>query len=140
MERRDFIKKGCSLCALIGAGIMMETLSSCSPLPIYKTEIHNKVVTVPLSLFEKSELQLIRVNSIGYDIALRKDAGNIYTALLLQCTHADNELTSTGNGFICSVHGSRFDVNGNVTEGPAMQPLKQFRTEIKDQQILIILT
>jgi nitrite reductase/ring-hydroxylating ferredoxin subunit len=140
MERRDFIKKGCSLCMLIGAGLMIETLSSCSSLPIYKTEIQNSTITIPSSLFETGELQIIRVKSLGYDVALRKQQGNEYTALLLQCTHADNELSSTGNGFICSIHGSRFDENGHVTEGPASIPLKQYQTKVIDTELHIIIS
>jgi Rieske Fe-S protein len=56
-----------------------------------------------------------------------RDAGGLY-ALSAACTHAGvtiNFQASTG-GFRCFAHGSRFDLGGEVTRGPARSPLSHF--------------
>jgi Rieske Fe-S protein len=141
MERREFIKKSCSVCIAISAGLLMgSSLSSCSSVSVYKTASNQNKITVPVSLFAAADLQIIRLRDSEYDIALRKEQDGNYTALLLRCTHADNQLNSTGNGFYCTLHGSRFDKEGTVTKGPAEHPLKKFTTEIINDNIIIHLT
>ena len=140
MERRNFIKQSCSACLAIGAGLMLNSLSSCTPLPIYKTIITGNSVTVPSTLLAINDLQIVRAKGYEYDIALRKAGEGTYDALLMQCTHADNQLQSTGNGFTCSLHGSAFDKEGSVTKGPAEHSLKKLKTEITEGNIIIYLS
>lgn len=102
--------------------------------------MHENIAEIPLTLFEENNLNIIRVQGLGYDIALHKNENNNFTALLLQCTHAENELVSTGNGFTCNLHGSRFDMEGNVTEGPAQYSLKKFPVIKKESTLIINLT
>lgn len=45
-------------------------------------------------------------------------------ALSLVCTHLGCVVKETGKGFECPCHGSKFDVNGKVTGGPAPRPLR----------------
>ena len=137
MERREFLKKSCSACVAIGAGLMMGSLSSCASVSIYKTVINENKIAVPVSLFASADLQIIRPTDSEYDIALRKELNGNYTALLLRCTHAANQLNSSGNGFYCTLHGSKFDKEGIVTKGPAEHSLKKFTTEIINDSIII---
>ena len=39
------------------------------------------------------------------------------------CTHAGHSLVKTGKKFYCSLHGSEFDITGNVIKGPAEREL-----------------
>lgn len=129
------------MCLAVGAGLVAaSSLSSCATLPVYKTTIANNKVTVPVSLFAQSDFQVIQPKDLFYNIGLRKEKDGTYTALLLRCTHADNQLISTGNGFKCNLHGSTFDKEGQVTQGPAERSLKKYRTEIKSDQIIIHLS
>ena len=72
-----------------------------------------------------------------YDIAVEKNEDNNFRALLMQCTHQENQLTQQGNGFHCSLHGSQFDKEGRVVKGPAERPLKQFPVSIENDQLII---
>jgi Rieske Fe-S protein len=139
MERRSFIKTGCSLCMAIGSGLAMSTFSSCAP-SVYKTNISGNKIAVPLALFEQNKLQIIRAENYEYDIAVRKDDNENFVALLMRCTHADNQLTNNGNGFTCSLHGSIFDKDGSVKKGPAERALKNFVTEKISDQLIIHLS
>lgn len=140
MERRSFIKTSCSVCVAIGAGLTLASVSSCSPTVIYRTTVTENKINVPLSLFAESDLQIIRPSGFENDIALRKEQNGSYTALLLRCTHADNQVSTTGNGFVCNLHGSTFTKEGEVTKGPAQRPLKKYKTEINPDTIIINLT
>lgn len=128
------------MCMAVGAGMVIGSLSSCATLAIYKTAADNNKISVPLSLFARSDFQIIQLKDFFYNIGLRKEQNGNYTALLLRCTHADNQLISTGNGFNCTLHGSVFDKEGQVTQGPAERPLKKYQTEVVSERIIIYLT
>ncbi len=140
MDRRSFVKQSCTVCLAVGAGMAISSLSSCATLPVYKTAIANNKISVPVSLFAQSDFQIIQPKDLYYNIGLRKESNNTYTALLLRCTHADNQLTPTGNGFKCTLHGSAFNKEGQVTQGPAEQSLKKYLTEIISDNIIIHLS
>ena len=121
----------------MGAGMVISSLSSCATLPLYTATVDSNKVTVPVSLFAKSDFRVIQPKDFSYNIALHREDDGTYTALLLRCTHADNQLISTGNGFKCELHGSAFDKNGRVIQGPAERSLKKYPTEIKSDEIII---
>jgi cytochrome b6-f complex iron-sulfur subunit len=53
-----------------------------------------------------------------------------FSAISLLCTHLGCTVESNLDGFACPCHGSRFDLQGNVTRGPAGKPLNSLRTGI----------
>jgi cytochrome b6-f complex iron-sulfur subunit len=55
----------------------------------------------------------------------------------MQCTHADNEVQASQNGFYCNSHGSKFDANGKVLKGPASLNLKQYQTSVSNNNLII---
>jgi len=129
------------MCLAVGTGWVAGSLASCgAALPVYKTSMADNKVSVPVSLFAQSDFQIVQPKDFYYNIGLRKEANGTYTALLLRCTHADNQLVVTGNGYKCNLHGSAFDKEGLVTQGPAEQSLKKYQTEIISNQIIIHLS
>ena len=137
MERRQFIRTSCSLCIAFGSASLAEALSSCASIPVYETSVQGDVVAVPLSIFSEGNIHIVRASGILYDIAVEKDTAGNYSALLLRCTHASNPLIFTGEGFRCPVHGSGFDLEGDVTHGPAVLSLEKLSTKISGQNIII---
>ncbi len=139
MQRKAFLKTSCSLCLLASAGFVLSTITSCAPYSIYKTTLKENQISVPISSFAKSSLLLVRAQEVEFDIALRKEKDGTYTALLLKCTHGENTLFSTGNSFECTLHGSKFDTHGDAIKGPAIHPLKKFKTQLTDDKIIIFI-
>ncbi|CAN5467456.1 Rieske (2Fe-2S) protein [soil metagenome] len=137
MQRRAFIKSGCVLALATGCGVVLSSVSGCSPGIIYKTGIIENKIAVPLTLFSNGKLQIIRPAGMQFDIALRKEDDTTYSSFLMRCTHAENQLLSTGTGFTCALHGSVFNADGSVTKGPAEYPLKKYRTEVIEENIII---
>jgi Rieske Fe-S protein len=59
-------------------------------------------------------------------VCVGRDSGGVY-AMTVTCTHQGCTITSvSASGLACPCHGSRFDANGNVTNGPASEPLQHF--------------
>ena len=140
MERRLFIKSSCNVCMLAAAGYFLPKLTGCSPASyaVFKTELVDKKITMPLTMFDQSAIQFVRPKGWYYDIAVQKNTDNTYSALLLQCTHQENQLTPIGNnGYNCSLHGSQFDKNGAVKKGPAQQSLERYNTLIENNNLII---
>ena len=42
------------------------------------------------------------------------------------------------NGFLCTLHGSKFNLDGKVIKGPAEHPLKKFTTSLDQEELVII--
>ena len=139
MERRTFLKSSCNACLLLATGWILPALSGCGPgaYAVFNTEIKGDRVEVPDTAFAKSQLVLVRPKGWYYSIALRKKEDNSYSALLLKCTHQDNQLNAASDGYSCSLHGSAFNRDGQVTKGPAERALKTYPVTIENNQIII---
>ena len=144
MQRRDFIKGTCKFCLLGAAGFAV-ALEACSPKTgaavaekLKPIQSQGNTALVPLSnIGTDKEYHIIAVEKYPYEIAVQQKQDNTYKAILLMCTHYDNALMPTGNGYSCNVHGSRFSKDGKVLNGPAEQPLIELKTEIQSGNLLI---
>lgn len=136
--RREFIKDTCTAClGTAFLGFTFSQLTSCSSLPIYKTNLSKKTVDVPLTSFAESNLVIVRDMQVPYDVLLVKKSPEEYLALYMKCSHQENPVTATKTGLFCSSHGSTFDLDGNVTKEPAPAPLKKFKTTLTENSITI---
>ena len=126
MERRKFILTGCNACMVLGSGMLVSLLSSCSTtLSVFNTSESNMKVKIPESEMIKSDVKVINIKGFAYNVFLKKNSDASYTALAMICTHAGNPLVKTGKKLFCSLHGSEFDEAGNVLKGPAEKNLAQ---------------
>jgi Rieske Fe-S protein len=138
IERRKFISSACKACLFTGAGFVLSDLIACSPTTkIIRLPVIENTVSLPVSSFSKTPVQIIIPEGWLYNIAVRKTTYNQFEALLLQCTHQQNQLIAGPNGYICTLHGSRFNREGQVQKGPAALPLKKYST-VTNQDLLII--
>ena len=67
------------------------------------------------------------------NVVLGRDANGVY-AMSGVCTHAGCLLGDSNRtiaaGLYCPCHGSAFDGDGNVTQGPARAPLQHYQVTI----------
>jgi nitrite reductase/ring-hydroxylating ferredoxin subunit len=70
----------------------------------------------------------------------RDDAG-IY-AMTITCTHQCCNVSATGTGsgitVVCPCHGSRFDRNGSVIQGPAASPLVHYQVDMSQDGLMVV--
>ncbi len=134
------MKTGCQLCLLTASGVMLPSLMSLAgdKNKVYKTTLNDKKqAELPLELFAETNLQIVRVKRSMYDIAVHKQEDGTYRAMEMKCTHMDNQLQLTGEGFRCSLHGSEFDTKGDVTKGPAETGLAVYETSMDEKTLFI---
>ncbi len=70
-------------------------------------------------------------------VVVRKASGNeaaAFVALSNVCTHQSCTVAyqSSSSEFVCPCHGSKYDVNGAVVQGPAPSPLPKYTVSITD--------
>lgn len=138
MDRRTFLKEGCKGCAgvlLLGLGAGL--LGGCGTLPLMRAEAGDHKLRIPLSRFAEQRLLLVRTGNLPFDVLAVKEPDGQYRALYLQCTHQDQPLTATPTGLHCPAHGSRFDLEGRVRQGPAANDLLQFNTSVQGTDLII---
>ena len=140
IERRKFLTSTCKACLFAGAGVLITDLTACNTSSrIMQLPITQDSVRFPLTAFAKESIQLVRPEGWYYDIAVRKTGTDQFDALLLECTHQQNQLIMNSNGFKCSLHGSQFNLNGQVVKGPAERALKKLSTTLDQGQLTIYL-
>ena len=141
VTRRKFIKDSCSACLLVlGAGALASSLSGCASLPVYKTKVSGDRILVPLSsILPEEKLKIVRTDKLDYDILLVISPDKSHRALLMMCTHIETRLSATKNGLMCNLHGSSFNLDGEVKVGPAINPLKKYRVIETAEAIEILL-
>jgi len=76
---------------------------------------------------------------VASGIIIANSDGDNYVAVSSICTHQACTVgySIQNNNFPCPCHGSVFNSNGSVANGPATQPLKQY-TVTKDGNVLTI--
>ncbi len=143
MDRRKFLKQSCGACAAMSVGLLLGSslLESCAStgLGVLKVSPENGQAIVPLKSFGDHNFQLLRVNNYNYDIALQKKEDGSFSAMLLMCTHAKHPLTKAGNGYYCTLHGSKFSGEGKVEKGPASKPMVKLQTAVSGDNLVITL-
>jgi len=136
------MKSGCGLCAGLAAmSVLGPLLEGCAaPDMIYKTVRKDGMISVPLSSIEEKKYLVVREPQLAYDLLLVRENELNFHTLAMQCTHRQAPLAVSSTGLICNEHGSRFDLNGKVTQDPATRPLMKFITELREKNIIIRLS
>jgi len=134
LSRRDFLKLARNgFLYLSGALAFVGFLRflDYDPNPAVKTEFD-------LGPAEKYPLGSRTVLDESPAILIHTQSG--FSALSLTCTHLGYTLEPDAEGFACPCHNSRFDTEGNVTQGPAAKPLNPLRVEVTEDNLLTLHT
>lgn len=135
MDRRQFVELtlGVALCSgLVGCASMVT--HRVAPVD----------GTVRLSLDDHTGLQSaggsLRVLPDGFEdpiyVLALGDGG--YAAVSPICTHRGCTVDVHGDLLVCPCHGSTYDRQGAVLEGPAERPLGRFETRVGEGRVLLI--
>jgi len=87
--------------------------------------------------------------SVGGAVLVQSEAGvfllsrtgdSSFTAVDAICTHQSCTVTSAdGDIYVCPCHGSRYDRNGRVVQGPATAALRRYSTSFAANVVTIVL-
>lgn len=156
-SRREFLFNTISTITIAGvSGSLTSILQSCAANPtglnsysgitkMAASPVENKIeLTIdaanPLNL--TGGILLLVYNNGDNGVLLQRISATEIKAITAVCTHEGCiiDLFSTEeNNFGCPCHGSRFNLNGGVVQGPADAPLKSFLTTIENNLLTIFL-
>jgi Rieske Fe-S protein len=132
LSRRDFLKiltdTLLALSGLLGLGGLLRFLG-------YAGEA-KQPQTFDLGPVENYPPGSRTVVANGQFMLVHSSAG--FFTISTTCTHLGCKLSTTPAGFACPCHGSHFDCNGNVLNGPATQALVSQPVESDANDDLII--
>jgi cytochrome b6-f complex iron-sulfur subunit len=79
---------------------------------------------------------LVQAGSSSFLVARTGD--NAFNAFTAVCTHEQCIVSGFQSGaFVCPCHGSQYNTNGQVQQGPATQRLQQFTTQFTNNVLTI---
>lgn len=141
MERKEFIKT-CGF-ACLGGLALSALLESCVGTKAIEGTISESDLVVPVASFaNKNKFKkyvVVHHDKLKYPICLYRFSETQYVALLMRCTHQGAELQVFGDKLQCPAHGSEFNNNGIVQNGPADANLRTFPVSIINNQLNISL-
>lgn len=141
IKRGEFLRSlGLSGAALMAVYCMGTTLTSCSnssddptPNPGPGPGTGTKVdFTLDLTATANADLQGTKAYLIKDNVIVARTGASSYVALSKICTHQGTtvEYEAALNRIHCPNHGSNFNTNGSVINGPAASPLKTYSTTL----------
>jgi Rieske Fe-S protein len=142
-SRRTVLKTIAATGATVAAGGAMTgaALAQTKPTAVKIGDLEKldkDLASIPFE-FEKVKSLLIRIPkpakaSDSVLEATLKDSKVYLTAYTLICTHAGCVVGAPNAEGIeaCPCHGSKFNADGSVANGPAKKPLKAIKLEVKD--------
>jgi len=133
--------------ACITGMAMAEVLQGCAGARYVSSNIEGDDLVVPLSQFlhgKTKELTykkyvIIQQDLLKFPICIYRFSSTQYKALWLECTHQGAELQVFGDKIQCPAHGSEFNHEGLVQNGPADKPLRSFPIVIEQDHLRISL-
>jgi cytochrome b6-f complex iron-sulfur subunit len=131
--RRQFLMKlGLGACALTGLGAALTVGDYLEP----------KVLFEPPTSFRAGNISDFPEGTVRFNeeqkVYIIGEAAGVF-AMSAVCTHLGCITRPSGEGGIaCPCHGSKFDLEGNVTHGPAPHPLPWFEVKADATGNLIV--
>lgn len=128
----------------MGGLLIGPLLEGCSSSRIVPGTIAGSDLVLPVSAFMTKNGGYKSYVVVGNDqlrnpICLYRFSDELYSAVLMRCTHQGAELQVFGDRLQCPAHGSEFDAHGVVKTGPASTNLRTFPVTIQNNQINISL-
>ncbi len=130
-SRREFFLAGCAAVGAASAGFVVSTFRFLVPTVLYEPParftLGNPADFPPGSVTFLEDRRLFVFNG----------ADGFYSVSSV-CTHLGCNVKRGGPGFECPCHGSRFDPNGRVVQGPAPLPLAWYSLSLSPRGELIV--
>jgi Rieske Fe-S protein len=126
ISRRTLFAGACAMLALGGSGIPAAAQSVVKKLPGGKLSVKLK------DLPELANVGgAVKIGSIkGIPVAVSRTSASKYVAFNLLCPHQQFPVERNEQGWVCKLHGSEFESNGDLSLGPATTALKRVAIKV----------
>lgn len=106
----------------------------------YRTKLSGDAIIIPqkeaMVLQQPNGLMVVHARGLNGPVVLRNVEHEI-VALSAICTHRGCEVRPFPDSYECPCHGSVYDLDGSVIEGPARKPLQRFRVKETLESLII---
>jgi cytochrome b6-f complex iron-sulfur subunit len=132
-ERRDFLGLAAIWSSIVALGWALLGAMRL-PMPSVFPESNSLVKLGPVGRFRGAPVTAVPEQRLW----IYEDQDGLF-AISAVCTHLGCLVSSNGDeGFFCPCHGSRFDVRGHVTAGPAPKPLTYLALSMSPDGQLVV--
>lgn len=133
--RRQFLFQAAAV-TMAGAvaGISLERMAHAEGIvPAAAHQELHLPLTGELAKIGGSTIVDVKENNESRKVIIARVDANTLAACSAICTHKGCEVEYDGNAkeWSCPCHGSRFALDGRVTNGPAKKPLEQFKAALE---------
>lgn len=158
ISSREFFLKSASAIVLASAsGFITTFITSCSnnnptapsnttPLATIQGSVVNNEISISLDasspIVNKDTRALALYNNNAGAIIVEHNSDDTYKAISGICTHQGciiSDFEGSSSDFVCPCHNSRFDLNGQVVQGPAATNLAVYNTSVENNSLIITL-
>lgn len=127
VARREFLQQAQR--AALGAcvlGALPAIAGGCASTPLVRGEPLAGAVRVPFTSLDKQGRALVEVAGLDLPVFVRRVGGGAPVALSTRCMHRGCEVEPSTDRLVCPCHGSEYDLDGGVLQGPTLLPLRRF--------------
>lgn len=137
LSRRMFLKQTAALGAAVAAG----TMACAAGLKRYQSQVRDGKLIVDITQYPELAVTggaiLVSVSQAGGALILARTGDAGFRALSPVCTHLGCEVRPTRFGFRCPCHGSAYDHDGRVVNGPANESLTVYPVTVAGTRVEI---
>lgn len=139
--RREFLKGA----ALVVGGAVGVFLTGCvsSTAPVVRVQVLSNRISVDITRPELANVGdgiQLSADELDYPILLIRVSPDRFVALSTECMHLGCTVKKQPSVIRCPCHGSVYDLEGRVLNGPTEQPLQQYEVRIQGTAAEIVLS
>jgi cytochrome b6-f complex iron-sulfur subunit len=139
MDRRDFVRR----LPMISGGVLLGAstlpLAACGGMTYLAPRGGADELIVSASAVP-ADGALVQRPGMERPVFLRPDGQGRFVALLASCTHRGCQPDPVGDRLVCPCHGSEFDLEGQVLQGPAERALTRYRVRVEGDDLIVLVT
>ncbi|AKK26092.1 Rieske (2Fe-2S) protein [Mycobacterium sp. EPa45] len=137
-RRTVFIGTGVGLIGFVVAACSTSKTQPAASSTVDATTPATSVPPAPPKVIAKTEQVPVGSGVIIDDIVLTQPSQGVFNGLSAICTHQGCKLDRVADGTIdCPCHGSKFNLDGSVANGPAKLPLPTKSITVQGDSILL---
>ena len=137
MNRRDFVHRLPVVSAVAWAGAATLPLAGCAGAAYLVPQESGGRLLVPTSALAEAGGVFVAVPGGDRPVYLHRTRGGVFVALLARCTHRGCQPEPVADRLVCPCHGSEYDLDGNVLQGPAERPLTRYDASVEGDHAVI---